>query len=121
MCGCSIIPQEIRSIKKIMIQCFTYLHGHSYRFFSNNFSGSLIKKVNKLASAYETITDIFMFDIRRLFIFLPFILIAIFLSSTLLGVIFSAFVIVFGLVQYFLYKRNIPYEILANQHDSKIT
>ncbi|MEI8091638.1 MAG: hypothetical protein WCG98_05430 [bacterium] len=40
--------------------------------------------MNKLAGAYETITDIFMVDIWRLAIFLPFILITIFLQSQLL-------------------------------------
>ena len=104
-----------------MLECFSYLHRHSYRFFSNNFSGSLIKKVNKLAGAYETITDIFMVDIWRLAIFLPFILITIFLQSQLLWWIFLIFVGIFSIVQYLLYRRNIPYEVLANEHDSKIT
>ena len=119
--GLSIIPMETGNQKKILLQCFQYLHRHSYRFFSNNFSGALVKKVNKLVGAYETITDIFLIDIWRLLIFLPFILITVFVNSVLLGCIFLAFVVVFGLIQYFLYKWNIYYEILANEHDSKIT
>ena len=119
--GCSIIPLEVRNIKKIMIECFEYLHRHSYRFFSNNFSWSLVKKVNKIVGAYENVTDIFMFDIWRLLVIIPFIIITVALRNRELGAVFLAFIIVYWTFQYFFYKWNVGNEIEANRHDSKIT
>ncbi len=119
--GCSIIPLETRSQMSIISQCFQYLHKHSYRFFSNNFSWALTKKVNKLAWSYESVTDIFMIELLRLIIMLPFIIIVVFSKSRILWSIFLAFVLVYGTIQYFFYRWNLPYEIISNEHDSKIT
>lgn len=117
----SIIPMEIWNMKKIFTECFEYLHKHSYRFFANNFSWSLVKRLNKLAYSYENIADIFIFDIIILVISFPFIIIVIFSKNRVIWVIFSIFTLAYGVLQYVFYKMNIPYEIESNKHDSKIT
>jgi ABC-type multidrug transport system fused ATPase/permease subunit len=43
-----VIQQYLILSRKIYLEAFEYVHRHSYRFFSNNFTGSLIKKINKL-------------------------------------------------------------------------
>jgi len=43
-----MISQYLNLSRKIYLEAFDYVHKHSYRFFSNNFTGSLIKKINKL-------------------------------------------------------------------------
>lgn len=43
-----MISQYLTLSRKIYLEAFNYVHQHSYRFFSNNFTGSLIKKINKL-------------------------------------------------------------------------
>jgi len=108
-------------MRRIYEQCFAYIQRHSYRFFTNNFSGSLVKKINKLASSYENIADNFLFVILRTLVFLPFIIIVVSRKNLTIGLIFIAFVIVFSILQYFLFKRNTSYEIRANEQDSKTT
>ena len=117
----SIVPLEVRGIKRIFSECFEYIHKHSYRFFTNNFGWSLVKKVNKLAYAYERITDIFMHTFLRLVIFLPLIVIAMFIKNRILWIIFLWFIVAFGIIQHLMYKANVPFEIKSNEHDSKIT
>lgn len=117
----SIIPMEISNMKKIFAECFEYLHKHSYRFFANNFSWALVKRLNKLAYSYENIADIFVFDILKLLISLPFIIIVIFNKNWVIWLIFTIFTLIYGILQYIFYKMNIPYEIESNKHDSKIT
>lgn len=117
----SIIPLELWGIKRIYIQCFNYLHKHSYQFFTDNFAGSLVKKVNKLSSSFDRIIDIFVFDFIRLIIIVPLIIYTIFQKNSMLGMIFLLFVLVYWTLQYVMYKWNIPYEVEANKHDSKIT
>ena len=43
--------------------CFSYLHRHSYGFFAGNFVGSLVRRVNKLADAFEGISERMFSDI----------------------------------------------------------
>jgi len=38
-----------------------YLHGHAYRYFSNSFTGSLVRKVNRLSRSFEVLADQFQF------------------------------------------------------------
>ncbi len=117
----SIIPFEIRWIKRIFVESFDYLHRHSYNFFVNNFGWSLVKKVNKLAYSYESIADIFVFNILRLSIYLPLIIIVLFVKNWVLWLISLVFVWVFVVFQFFAYKSNVKNEVESNIHDSKIT
>lgn len=116
-----LVPFETRSMKTIFEQCFTYLHKHSYRFFTNNFSGSLVKKVNKLAYSFETFIDIFSYNLVRIAIMLPIIIITVAKNNMVLGMIFLGFIVFYSILQYVFYKMQIPYEIKANEQDSKMT
>jgi len=40
--------------------------GHSDQFFANNFSGSLVRKIQRLAFAFESVGDIFIYNIINL-------------------------------------------------------
>jgi ATP-binding cassette subfamily B protein len=44
-------------MRDLLNTCFSYLHDHSYDFFSSNFSGSIVKKVGRFERAFEDITD----------------------------------------------------------------
>lgn len=48
---------EARVMRDIVNTCFKYLHDHSYSFFSNTFTGSLVRKINRYERSFEEITD----------------------------------------------------------------
>jgi len=48
---------EAKIMRDLMNLCFSYLQEHSFNFFSNNFAGSLQRKVNRFSRAFETIAD----------------------------------------------------------------
>ena len=121
MVGFGMVSLEPKVMKKIFQQCFAYIHRHSFRFFTNNFSGSLVKKISKLAYSYENIVDNFVFNILRMIIFMPFIIIVVSRKDLTIGLVFIAFIIVFGFLQYLFFKWNTSYEIKANIQDSKTT
>lgn len=61
-CGWSLsrytIPYlQTRIMKNIADECFIHLHGHSFRFFNNQFVGALVKRVNRMVRAFEELTD----------------------------------------------------------------
>jgi len=119
--GFCIIQLELRVMKKVFNECFAYLHKHSYRFFSNAFGGALVKRVNKLTYSYENVTDIFMFDLLRIGVSLPFMIIAVGLQNIYLGIIFLVGLSFYLGIQFFLYKWKLPDEIESNIQDSKVT
>ena len=121
MFGFSLVPFEARSMKTIFNECFAYLHRHSYRFFTNSFSGALVKKVNKLAYSFETFIDIFSYNLLRIAIILPIIVITVAKRNLTLWIIFWGFIVFYCILQYIFYKRQIPYELKANVQDSKMT
>lgn len=116
-----IINMSVNIMKKIYLECFNYVHKHSFRFFANNFTGSLIKKINKFVGAYDSITDILTFEISPILLNLIFILVIIGLQDRRLSLVMFVWFVVFTFIQYFLYKWNYPYEIKANEQDSKIS
>ncbi|MDD3262426.1 MAG: ABC transporter ATP-binding protein [Candidatus Absconditabacteria bacterium] len=116
-----MINMSVNIMKKIYLECFDYVHRHSFRFFANNFTGSLIKKINKFVGSYDMITDTITFELSPIILNLIFILVIIGLQDRRLSLIMFVWFVVYAVIQYFLYKRNYPYEIKANEQDSKIS
>ena len=121
MVGFGMVTLEPKVMRRIFQQCFAYIHRHSYKFFTNNFSGSLVKKINKLVFSYENIVDNFVFNIIRLVIYLPTIIIIVMKKDMKIWLVFLWFTLVFALLQYVFFKMNTSYEIKANIQDSKTT
>ena len=65
--------------------------------------------------------DNFLFNILKMIIFLPFILVVVRRQDATIGTIFLSFIIIFGFFQYLFFKWNIPYEVRSNIQDSKTT
>ena len=121
MVGFGLVSLEPKVMRRIFQQCFAYLHRHSFRFFTNNFSGSLVKKISKLGYSYENMVDNFIFNLLRMFIFLPFIIVVVGKKDLTIWLVFLWFILVFGFFQYLFFKRNTKYEIMANEQDSRTT
>jgi len=83
-----MIKFENDATKDIYEECFQYIHKHSYRFFSNNLSWSLIRKISKLAGSYETVVDIFIFQILNMIIFIPMTIIIVMRESITIWLMF---------------------------------
>lgn len=90
-----MVTLEPKVMRRIFQQCFAYIHRHSYKFFTNNFSGSLVKKISKLAYSYENIVDNFVFNVMRLIMFLPFIIIVVIRKDAMIGIVFIVFTLLF--------------------------
>lgn len=116
-----IADMETRTMKDLYHRCFRKLHGHSLQFFSNNFSGALVKKVNKLIRGYETFVDIIIFDFIAILITILVSLGVIFWYHQLLGLIFLGWLLVYTFIQIILYKQVRPYEIREQEQDSLVT
>ena len=115
------IKFENEVTKDIYEECFQYVHRHSYRFFSNNLSWSIIGKINKLAWSYETVVDRFIFQILKTIIFIPMTIIIVMRENTKIWLLFLAFVVVYSILQVVFFNVTKKYEIQANELNSKTT
>lgn len=116
-----LIRMSVNVSKKIYMECFKYFQQHSYRFFTNSFTGTLIRRINKNVWSIDRITDIFVFDISSIVLNNIIIFIIVWLQNIYLSFILLAWMSIFIIVQYRLYKRNYPYEIESNIRDSKVS
>lgn len=116
-----LINMSLRIMRKVYLECFEYVHKHSYMFFSNNFTWSLIKKINKMIGAVDRITDIFVLELSAIVFNTIFITIVVGIQNIYFSIIFISWISIFTIVQYYFYKWNYPYEIRTNEQDSKVS
>ena len=112
---------ELNVIKNIYLEVFNYLQRHSYQFFTNNFSGALVRKVSKLARGYENFADIIMFELFPAFINTAIGIVVIFMQDIRIGIVFLIWVIVHTTTQIILYQWRFKYDLIANEADSNLS
>src|SRR3989338_1504627 len=101
--------------------CFQKLHKHSFSFFNNNFVGSLVKRVNWFTRAFESITDKVIWSILPLITDLTVVIFVLTRRDSRLGMILLAWLFFFLLINWFLTKFKLKYDIERNENESKAT
>ena len=95
------------------------LQYHSYKFFSENMSWSLISKFRKGVSAFEKLSDIFWWQILPFITNVTIILIIIGVQNIWISFWIFIVILIFTRLQYVLYKYIHPYQEKANALDSE--
>ncbi|MBI5152434.1 ABC transporter ATP-binding protein [Candidatus Peregrinibacteria bacterium] len=110
-----------RIIANIFNECFEYLHGHSYSFFNDNFTGALVKKIGRIARAFEDIADRAYWDMLPLILRIIIVTGVLFYIHTILGATILIWVVVFAVVNYFLSIYKLKFDLKRSEADTKIT
>ena len=108
-------------MRDIMLECFQKLHNHSYRFFSNSFSGSLVRQSTKLSQSFDRISDLFTWTLLNIIITLPMMMVLIMKESIMLWIIFIFFGVLFVTLNIRFANKNLKYERITNERDSKMS
>ncbi len=116
-----IVKMEVSMMKKIYHNSFNYLHSHSYRFFTNNFAGSLLKKINKLVRGYESITDTIIFNLGAKSIMVVLMVVFIMREHLVLGLVLWWWTVMFLTIQYRAYKHQMKFDQVRYEYDSFVT
>lgn len=95
------------------------LQYHSYKFFSENMSWSLISKFRKGVSAFEKLSGIFSWQILPFITNVTIILIIIGVQNIWISTWIFIVILIFTRLQYVLYKYIHPYQEKANALDSE--
>lgn len=110
---------QSRVMADLLNSCFENLHNHSYRFFSNNFSGTLVRRVNKFSRSYEQVTDQFYWSIIPAILRIGGIIILLFFHFPTIAWILLVWTAVYIAFQYFFSKFKLPYDMERSSMDSK--
>ncbi|MFZ3073512.1 MAG: ABC transporter ATP-binding protein [Minisyncoccales bacterium] len=101
---------------------FNYLILHSRNFFANNFSGSLVQKINRFSRSFVRIADAVLFEFLQLLITGIGAVIITFFISPVISLIIAGWIIIFAAFNILFQSRvKIKYDIAAAAADSKTT
>ncbi len=97
------------------------LQAHSFRFFADNFTGSLVTQFNRFLKSYETLEDLIYFEIIQSLAMLLFSTIVLLFIAPPLGVALFVWAIIFASTMMWLTIRKAPLTRAAAEADSNVT
>ncbi len=101
--------------------CFRDLHKHSFSYFNNNFTGSLVKRVNYFVRSFEDIADRITWDFIPLVVGISIIVAVLFSKNFVLGVIIIVWIFFFMTVNWIFAKYKMRYDIRRSKAETKAT
>lgn len=100
---------------------YEYLHGHSCKFFSNNFAGSLVRKVNRIGGAFEKLMDQIQFTFVPVAVIIIGNLLVLWTRSALLGTVLLVWVVLYMLFNILFSRWKTKFDYRRSQLDSEAT
>ncbi|HAO64770.1 TPA: ABC transporter ATP-binding protein [Candidatus Taylorbacteria bacterium] len=112
---------EARVMAHLKQRAFTHMINHSYSFFSNNFTGSLVQRVNRMSRAFEKIMDRFIFSIIPLAIYITGTCIVVWQIQPMISLLIIGMAVVFMSFNYVFSRYKLKYDLIVTEADSKTT
>lgn len=110
-----------RVMEDLQITAFTYLIGHSYRFFSNSFAGSLVRKVSRLARSFEDIADQLTWNLLPQLALIITTLIIYSREHVAIAVGFALWIVLFVAVNVGIAQWKLKYDTKRAEIDTELT
>ncbi len=108
-------------IGKLKQQAFDYMIDHSYAFYANNFTGSLVQRVNRFARAFEVLSDRVIYDILPIGVQLAGMAIVLWYINPLITEMLIIWTLIFIAFNYFFSRWKLKYDIKRAALDSFTT
>ncbi len=112
---------QSKIIKEIHDSTFQRLLRHSYHFFSNNFSGSIVAKAKRFARSFETFADVITFELWFSFATLMGVIVVLLIKAPVLAYMFMGWAVIYVFVTVLFIKKKIAYDTVEAEADSKVT
>lgn len=115
-----IIWSESQVKKEMDIGCFDRVLKHSYAFFTDHFSGTLMRRIRRFADAFERLTDSFAYNIIPLFVFVIGSLIVLFMRSVWLGAGMAVSILIIITSNILFARWKLKYDVIHSECDSAV-
>lgn len=119
--GFALVQFEIRVMRDVRQSAYDYVLDHSYNFFSNNFTGSLVQKINRFTRAFERLADRFLMDIVPLAVKIIGASIVLSAIDKRIALGIFVWVIVFLITSFIFNKIKLKYDVQGAAIDSKVS
>ncbi|MFZ1988092.1 MAG: ABC transporter ATP-binding protein [Minisyncoccia bacterium] len=117
----SIMRLEGRVMSDLSNTAFSYLLGHSHDFFISNFAGTLTRRVNRYARAFEQVFDTIIFNFFSTAVYAIGIIVVLFTRNAILGTALFVWTIIFVCMQILMARWRHPLRVARAEEDSKVT
>ncbi len=111
---------EAKVMEDLSDNAFENLFRHGHSFFISNFTGTLTRRVNRYARAFEQIFDVIVFGFFSTFIFAVGVMYVLGQRSPLLALALLVWMVVFISLQVVMARIRQPLRIAAAEADSKV-
>ncbi len=112
---------DIRIMGRLQVSAFESILSQSHSFFTDNFTGSLLKKANRFVGSFEAILDGVLFNILPLLLYIGGATYILFARHYLLGLIFGIWAVFFASVQVWLVRWKRPIVLQKSKKDSEVS
>jgi len=112
---------ESRAMKDLTDGCFAYLQNHSHRFFTDNFAGALVKRVNRFASGFEVIADQCVFSTGQTAIRIVLVVGILFWRNWTIGLVFLLWTVVFVAFNFYFARWKLKFDLARAELDTRVT
>lgn len=110
---------EARSIANLKQQSFEYLIRHSIDFFSNNFTGGMVSRVQRFAYGFERLSDTIMYNLIPLVINVGGAILITYFIEPLLSLVLGVWALLFIFVNYFYAQWRFKHNLELSELDTK--
>ncbi len=108
-------------VKDIYDFSFSKLANHSYKFYADNFSGSLVAKVKRFIRAFEVIHTTFFQSFWFLSVLITGSTVMLYFESKILALYLAIWCIVYFFVVILFVKQKIKLDLIESHADSQVT
>lgn len=115
-----IVPLEAGGMRYLDSFCFDVLLKQPYRFFENNFAGSLVKQASRFIRSFESLTDWLVFQLYSKVLATSIALFLFFQQDPLLAAYFMVFIILFVAWNLGFSLWKLKYDERVAEWDSKL-
>ncbi len=117
----SITKLETQTMARLRQKSFEYLIQHSYGFFANNFTGSLVQRVSRFARSFERLMDTLVFNLIPLCVTVIAAIVVTWHAEPVLSYIIAGWIALFALCNFVFSRWRIKYSVKVAEADSKTT
>ncbi len=112
---------QSRCMRDLHSKAFRMIGKHSYNFFSDTFSGSLVAKTKRYVSAFEDIFDRIFFDFWFTFVIVVGTIVVLFIEAPSIGWVLLIGIIAFMTAVVWLTNKGQPLREIEARRDSETT
>lgn len=111
---------QTKAMADIYNTSFAYLHKHSVNFFNNNFTGAIVKKINRFVLAFASVIEVFLWNFFPSLVLVVSMIYVLLKLNLWIGLGLLVWVIIFCVSNYLFSLYKLKYDTKRAALDSKI-